>query len=468
MASNMAGCMSTRPSSVWPSCQRKPKMDICADTDQRQLEKLRRINEILIKRVKHLDDKRGSAHSAFQAAIALEKEVFIRNRELEQALEELYRKNEELAAARAAAEAADRSKTRFLSAASHDLLQPLSAARLFLTALNDTTLDDLQTELIERIGHSFQGVEDLMRAVLDISKLHSHSNTSAQHKMGPVSLKRLLGRLADESAALAATKRLDFRYVETTATVDSDPMYLRRIIQNLLANAIRYTNHGKVLLGVRRRGARVVIEVHDTGIGIHPSQQDLVFEEFHRANPDEATHGVGLGLSIVKRACDMLGHEVTLRSTPGKGTCVNVALRASDGHAATHAQPVFSTSSPAGLVGKGIVVIENDPPLRRAYEILLKHSWQMRAQIVDTTEAALALSGPFDAIIADYSLDGGETGVTSIRRLRAHHRRPLPALLITGHANPDLARDCRREDIKVVAKPVRKRDLERLLMGLIT
>ncbi len=443
-------------------------MHICGDRDQRQLEKLRRINEILIKRVKDLDDRRGSAHSAFQAAIALEKEVIIRNRELEQALEELYRKNEELAAARAAAEAADRSKTRFLSAASHDLLQPLSAARLFLTALNDTSLDELQTELIERIGHSFQGVEDLMRAVLDISKLHNQSNTAAQHKVGPVSLKRLLGRLADESAALAAAKRLDFRYVETQATVDSDPMYLRRIVQNLLANAIRYTNHGKVLLGVRRRKGQIVIEVHDTGIGIHPSEQERVFEEFHRANPDDATRGVGLGLSIVKRACDMLGHQVTLRSRPGLGTCVSVAIRASDGHAAPNAQPVFSTSSAKALAGKAVVVIENDPPLRRAYEILLKHNWQMQADIVATTEDALDLKGPFDAIIADYSLDGGETGVGSIRRLRAHHHRDLPALLITGHANPDLARACRGKDIKVVAKPVRKRDLERLLTGLIT
>ncbi len=438
-----------------------------ATPEARQLEKLRRINATLINRVKHLDDKRGSAHSAFQAAIALEKEVALRNHELEQALEQLYRKNEELAAAHAAAEAADRSKTRFLSAASHDLLQPLSAARLFLTALNDTALDPMQAELIERIGESFQDVENLMRAVLDISRLHSHNPAAVRHKVGPVSLARLLARLAAESTALAQDKGVQFRYVATSAVVESDPLYLRRIVQNLLTNAIRYTNHGKVLLGARQRGDRIVIEVHDTGIGIHPSEQERVFDEFHRANPDDSTRGVGLGLSIVKRACDMLGHQVTLRSAPRLGTCVSVAIRRSSGRVQAEPPPVFSTSTPAGLAGKGVIVIENDPPLRRAYEILLKHNWHMQAHIVMTTRDALALDLRPDAIIADYSLDGGDNGINSIRQLRAHHQQKLPALLVTAHANAELARNCRSEDIRVVAKPVRKRDLERLLLGLI-
>ncbi len=443
-------------------------MPLSDDRLEGDLEKLLRINSVLIERVKRLDDLRGSAHSAFQAAIALEKEVAARNRELEKALEDLHEKNEELAAARAAAEAANRSKTRFLSAASHDLLQPLSAARLFLTTLNDTDLNPLQTELIERVGNAFQGVEELMRAVLDISKLDAHNNGGVQLTIGPVSLGRLLSRLADEFHAIAAEKNLEFRFVETRAVVESDPHYLRRIVQNLLSNAIRYTESGKVLLGVRRRHGQVVIEVRDTGLGIPESEQLKVFEEFHRAHPTRSAPGVGLGLSIVKRACKMLGHEVMLHSVPGQGTVVCVSLRPSLGRAPAPTPPVFSSSVLSGISGREIIVIENDPPLRRAYEILLKDSWKMSAHVVGSTEAALAVSCNLDAILADYSLDGDDTGLQSIRQLRDRHGRKIPALLVTAHANADLTQKCRAEDIAVVAKPVRKRDLQRLLLGMVT
>lgn len=444
-----------------------PALDDTLPERDAQLAKLRRINAVLIERVKRLDDRRGSAHSAFQAAMALEEEVAARSRQLEQALEELRQKNEELAAARAAAEAANRAKTRFFSAASHDLLQPLSAARLFLATLSDTELDPLQAELVERAGTAFQGVEELMRAVLDISRLDAQEGTGARLVIGPVNLSRLLGRLIDEVRPMADAKGLDLRLVSCGATVESDPVYLRRILQNLLSNAIRYTDRGRVLVGVRHRGDAIVVEVHDTGIGIPADQQQRVFEEFHRAHPSTGIPGVGLGLSIVRRACEMLGHELRLDSAPGLGTAVRVLLRRSDRLAPSATAPYFSAPAPSGLENRALIVIENDPPLRRAYEMLLRDRWQMDSHIVASTEDALAVACRPEAILADYSLDGADNGLASIRRLRTHHRHPIPALLVTAHADADLARQCTGEDVALVAKPVRKRDLQRLLLSIM-
>ncbi len=434
---------------------------------ERRIEKLERINRVLIDRIKRLDDRKGSAHSMFQAAMALEREVTARKLELEQALTDLRQKNEELATARTAAEAANRSKTRFLSAASHDLLQPISAARLFLSTLNDTDLDPLQVELVDRISAAFHAVEDLMRAVLDISRLDPQS-MNIRFNVGPVALGPTLSRLAREFQPSAAAKGLTLRHVPTTAIVDSDPVYLRRIVQNLLSNAIRYTDRGKVLLGVRRRARDVVVEVLDTGVGIASHDLDRVFEEFNRGTSAPSQPGMGLGLSIVRRACTMLGHGVELDSIRGGGTVVRITLPLSTSSRAAPAVPQFSFVRGAGLAGRAVIVIENDVPLRRAYEILLGKQWNMLAYVVGTTAEALALDCRPEVIVADFHLDEHDTGLRSIRRLRAQHGRRLPALLVTAHADEVLAQTCARENVQILAKPVRKRDLRHLLMGILS
>lgn len=432
-----------------------------------RIEKLERINRVLIERIKRLDDRKGSAHSLFQAAMALEREVSARKRDLEQALEDLRQKNEELAAARRGAEAANRSKTRFLSAASHDLLQPISAARLFLSTLHDTELDPLQAELVDRISTAFHAVEDLMRAVLDISRLDPQS-MNIRFNVGPVALGPMLSRLAREFQPMAAAKGLMLRHAPSTAIVESDPAYLRRIVQNLLSNAICYTERGKVLLGVRRRAGRAVIEVHDTGIGIPPRDLEKVFEEFNRGTATPSQPGMGLGLSIVRRACTMLDHEVTLDSARGRGTSVCVALPLSTSSRSAPAAPSFSVATGSGLAARIVIVIENDPALRRAYQLLLGSQWNMETHLASSTAEALALGCRPEVIVADYKLDDQDTGLLAIRRLRARCGQRIPALLVTAHADDLLAQICAREDVQVLAKPVRKRDLRHILMGVLS
>ena len=206
------------------------------DSPARRVEKLSRITDVLIERIDRLEDSRGSAWSMFQAAVALEQEVEARTRQLRRAMNDLSERNRELAVARAAAEEANRSKTRFLRAASHDLLQPLSAARLFLAALADTRLDEYQQELAGRLAGAFESVEELMHAVLDISRLDSNR---IEFDRKPVELGRLFQRLADEYAPMAEAKGLALTFVPTSAVVDSDPTFLRRIAQNLVSNAIK-------------------------------------------------------------------------------------------------------------------------------------------------------------------------------------------------------------------------------------
>ena len=208
------------------------------ESDERRIEKLNRIADVLVERIDKLEEGRGSAWSMFQAAVALEQEVQARTRDLEKALADLSERNRELAVARAAAEEANRSKTRFLRAASHDLLQPLSAAKLFLSALKDTALDDFQSELALRLSGAFESVEELMHAVLDISRLDSER---IEFQRKPVDLGGLFRRLAIEYAPMAESKGLKLTFAPTSAVVLSDSVFLRRIAQNLVSNAIRAT-----------------------------------------------------------------------------------------------------------------------------------------------------------------------------------------------------------------------------------
>lgn len=293
------------------------------DSAARKVEKLTRINQVLIDRIDRLEESRGSAWSMFQAAVALEQEVLTRTRQLEQAMADLSQRNRELAVARAAAEEANRSKTRFLRAASHDLLQPLSAARLFLSALTDTPMDPQQLELTDRLSGAFESVEQLMHAVLDISRLDSQR---IEFNRQPVPLHDLFRKLAAEYAPLAEAKNLKLSFVQTDAVVESDPVFLRRIAQNLISNAIKYTSRGGVVVGVRRQRNTCWLCIYDTGAGIPAVDRNRIFEEFQRLGHDSGTPGMGLGLSIVRRACNKLGHPISLNSEAMRGTVFKVGL----------------------------------------------------------------------------------------------------------------------------------------------
>lgn len=434
------------------------------DDAARRAEKLNRITDVLIERVDRLEESRGSAWSMFQAAVALEQEVTTRTAQLEQALADLSQRNRELAVARASAEEANRSKTRFLRAASHDLLQPLSAARLFLEALVGTRMDEDQQEIVGRLSGAFESVEQLMHAVLDIARLDSQR---IEFDRKPVEMDRLFTRLADEYGPMAEAKGLRLHFAPTSAMVESDPVFLRRIAQNLISNAIKYTARGGVVVGMRPRAGMSWLEVWDTGPGIPAIDRNRIFGEFQRLNADPGTVGMGLGLSIVRRACAKLGHPLKLDSEPMRGTVFRVGL------------PVTVGSDPMGFCvwpGQGMVlrgrlamVVENDAGMRRGYEMILQDQAGMVARLAGSTAEALASMGeePPDVILADYNLDDGDTGIAAITAMREAAGVPIPALMVTARRDPDIARACADIGVPLLEKPVRPGDLWGVLNQLL-
>jgi len=436
-----------------------------SDDPIRRAEKLERITEVLIERVDRLEETRGSAWSMFQAAVALEREALARTRDLEQALADLSEKNRDLAVARAAAEEANRSKTRFLRAASHDLLQPLAAARLFLSALVDTNLNPLQQELAGRLAGAFESVEELMHAVLDISRLDSQR---IEFHRKPVELDALFRRLAVEYAPMAEAGGLRLSFVPTSVVVDSDPTFLRRIAQNLVSNAIKYTETGGVVVGVRRRAGLIWLEVRDSGTGISEADRARIFDEFQRAVRDGGPQGMGLGLSIVRRACAKLGHPLEVESQPGRGTVFRVGLPpVQPGDASEDCD----CDSVRGLRARVALIVENDSAMRRGYELMLAGRFGMVVRATGGTAEALAAMGqddPPDVILADYNLDNGDTGIVAIEALRAAAGQRVPAVMVTAQRDPQIARDCAALNVPLVEKPVRPEELGAILLRVVS
>ena len=227
-------------------------------------------------------------------------------------------RTEELGVALTEAERANASKSRFVAAASHDLLQPLSAAKLFMSSLSDQ-LDSAETlTVLGKAENALAGVENIIEALLDISKLDAGK---AVFDVQPVALSAIFGPLCDELTPVAAAKGLKLSIVDSGLSVESDPGYLRRIMQNLISNAIKYTDTGRVVVGVRRNGGSARIEVWDTGPGIDDADRKRVFQEFERLEGAAPNDGLGLGLAIVERAAKGLGHELSLWSETGRGSC---------------------------------------------------------------------------------------------------------------------------------------------------
>lgn len=434
------------------------------DDPARRIEKLQRIAQVLMDRIDRLEESRGSAWSMFQAAMALEQEVMARTRDLERALADLSQRNRELAVARASAEEANRSKTRFLRAASHDLLQPLSAARLFLSALTDTPMNEYQQELTGRLSDAFESVEQLMHAVLDISRLDSQR---IEFHRQPVALGELFRKLSVEYAPMAEAKGLRLSFVPTDVLVDSDPVFLRRIAQNLVSNAIKYTHRGGVVIGARRREGLCWLCVYDTGVGIPAVDRNRIFDEFQRLGNDARTPGMGLGLSIVRRACAKLGHPLRFDSEAMRGTVFRVGLPIVQQPEAGAAPPPEAAALP--LRGRLALVVENDPDMRRGYEMILRDRLGMVARITAGTAEALATMGddPPDVILADYNLENGDTGVAAIMTLRQAAGHPIPAVMVTAHRDPQIARACAAMGVPLMEKPVRPDELAEVLGAIL-
>jgi Na+/proline symporter/CheY-like chemotaxis protein/anti-sigma regulatory factor (Ser/Thr protein kinase) len=359
---------------------------------------------------------------------------------------------DELHRAKGVAEAANRSKTRFLAAASHDLQQPLNAARLFAAALDDATRDaDPPTrDLVANVDRAIASSDQLLRALLDISRLDAGGVAPS---LQPVALDRMLGDLAREFAPLATARGLRLDVVPCSLLVMSDPGLLRSVVQNFIANAVRYTSQGRILVGCRRRGGSARIEVWDTGPGIAPEQQRAVFEEFRRLAPVKGGEaGAGLGLAIVDRIARLLDHPVTLQSIPGQGSVFAVAAPLTQFRAAA---PVPAPVSAGPLDGLSVLCVDNDPMILTAMEATLGR-WGCRVRRAASVSevAAAAASGPIDAALVDHQLDGGETGFDAIARLEAVLGRRPPGAFISADPDANLADRARDMGWPVLRKPV--------------
>ncbi len=374
----------------------------------------------------------------------------------------------ELEDALAEAERANTSKSRFVAAASHDLLQPLSAAKLYLSSVGCDTADSDVELVVRKAESALASVEDILGALLDISKLDSGK---AAFHIAPIRLNPVFRQLLDELAPQAVRKGLDLRVVETGAVVMTDATYLRRILQNLISNAIRYTAKGKVLFGVRRAGPSVRVEVWDTGPGIPEEEQETVFGEFNRVNSTvSAAEGMGLGLAIVDRACALLNHPLELRSEVGRGTGFLVTLprarRFGRPNAGTERQGEHSSSNMGDLI---VVLVENDKNVREALEMALQTQWGIGVVSASSTGGAMDaiqdLGVRPDAIIADFQLNEFETGVETVSEIRRQHGK-IPACIISADRSPSLSTLCRDEGLEIVHKPIDLDDLGAFLEAL--
>lgn len=434
-----------------------------SETPERRIEKLERINAALIQRLERIEEIRGPTWTMNKATAVLEREVLARNRDLETALADLAAINAELATAREIADQANRAKSRFLRAASHDLLQPLSAAKLFLSHLYELSSDQFQREVVSHLTATIDSAEELIRALSNIAKLDSRSNKMSREE---IAMGRLFRRLMIDLQSLASSRKIDLRFVPTQAVVQSDPLFLRQIVQNLVANALNHTTGRKVLVGMRREGGFVWLEVFDQGPGIAEEDHERIFNEFERL-PGSTQPGTGLGLSIVRRACEQLDHRLALISRPGFGSRFRVRLPLVAASALDAAAPAPRPEA-LDLQGRKILVVENDPVMRRALALLLA-SWGVEVQAAGSIDMALVLARQLrpDLVLTDYRLDGGETGALALRRLSEQRRAALPAVMITAEPVESIQAEVKQLGVEVLEKPVSDAALRRAISAAL-
>ncbi|ACL59071.1 hybrid sensor histidine kinase/response regulator [Methylobacterium nodulans] len=432
----------------------------------RRIAKLERINGALMAQVERSMDQRGTAYSLFQTAITLEGQVRARTEELTALMRSLERSNQALTAAKEEAERANRSKTRFLTAASHDLLQPLNAARLSLSALGDMPVGAEAQAIVGQVERGLQTIEDLIKTLLDISKLDAGLIQPAPRSLN---LADVFESVEASFGPLAARKGLRLGVRPGDLWVTSDLLLLQRILQNLVSNGIRYTQAGGVLVAARARGAEVRIDVIDSGSGIPDADRDLIFEEFHRGGREsvDGEIALGLGLSIVRRSAEALGHRLTLASRVGHGSRFTLMLPRARAEAPRPVQPL---ALPTSLTGARIAVIEND---RAALEALARlfQNWDAHALAARDHLSLMRLTGSTwspDVIIADYHLDGGACGLDTVTWLRTVHGGDIPAVVTTADHSPEVEAHVRAAGCELVHKPIKPGQLRALLAHLLT
>ena len=395
-------------------------------------------------------DERATAAALREINETLERRVRERTIELGDALDEARRANA--------------SKTRFVAAASHDLLQPLSAAKLFVSFLEDRADDPLARETAAKAVSALASVEDIIEALLHISKLDSGRVEVALQE---VRLGDILASLRSEMTHAAEAKGLDLRILPSSHVVNSDPVYLRRILQNLVTNAIRYTETGRILVGARRSDASTRIEVRDTGPGIAEADRETIFQEFRQLGPSlSGSKGLGLGLTIVERACASLNHGLALTSEPGRGSCFSVTAE----RLSVIPRELAAQRAPAGEARPRcdnlvVLLVENDPEVAGALTLMIE-DWGSHVIHAETGEDALTLLDEIDIspdrLLLDYRLGQGMTGTELLKKLRARYGH-APARIISASRRQDILDACEALGVELVPKPLDRLRLIALL-----
>jgi PAS domain S-box-containing protein len=374
------------------------------------------------------------------------------------------------AAAKLAAEQANSTKTRFVAAASHDLLQPLNAARLFASALGDAPTDPAAVrEIAGRIEGSLRAAEEVLDDMLDIARLESGSMRA---DLTVFALDEVFADLERQFAPLAARRNLRLHIRRAHVHVRSDRVLLRRLLQNLVSNALRYTQRGGVIVACRRRGGRLEVQVWDSGPGIAEQHRKVIFDEFRgldRPSP-WGEKGLGLGLSICDRIARVLQLELSLRSEVGRGSVFSVHLDpAQPATAAASAAGNEAPASPASLVGGTVLCIDNETEILDGMQTLLQR-WGLRvlrASSADEARSVFSQQRP-DVVLADYHLgDGSCDGLELLQSLRIGGIGPVPAALVTADHGAEVAERARTLGYKVLRKPVKPAALRGLLGGLL-
>ncbi len=363
---------------------------------------------------------------------------------------------EELKVQVAVTEAANRAKSRFLAAASHDLRQPVHALTLFVGAIRRTALPEEARTIIGHIESSTQALDGLFASILDISRLDAGTVDVDRQifALGPI-----LARLGQESAVAASSKgiALRVRLPRTPILLDTDPLLVERILRNIVENGVKYTEQGAVLISARRRKDRCLVQIWDTGVGIGPEEQDKIFQEYYQVgNPErDRSKGLGLGLAIVRRLTALLGCRLVLRSQLGRGSVFSLDMPV----AAAGAAPTGEADSPIAFTLEKllVVVIDDEAEIRAAMSMILGKWGHTVIAVASGEEALLNLAerpDTPDLIIADFRLREGESGIDAVEALRSEYNATIPAILITGDTAPDRLIEASAGGLPLLHKPV--------------
>jgi len=394
----------------------------------------------------------------------LEQRVQQRTRELSEAIRDVEEAWE-------AAKNANQSKTRFLAAASHDLLQPMNAARLFVSILRQQqdNPESEQAQLVKRVDRSLTAAEELLSALLDISKLDSGMYDPEPEV---ISTADLFEQLRRRFKALAANRNLQLRVHPANHHIFSDRNLLYRIIQNFLANAIRYTEDGGVLLGCRVRGDRLRISVWDTGVGIDESEAGVIFQEFHRLDYAQRLDekGLGLGLAICERIARMLDHEMKVQSRPGQGSCFSITVPlASKEIIKSHPRPASSPGDHSRLDNLAVLCIDNEPEILEGMKMLLDR-WGCAVMLAENQDEAtqqVRQNGPPGLVLVDYHLSDRANGLDVMNHLDNILGVKLAAIVITADRSPELEEESRKQGYGLLRKPIKPAALRALMTNTI-